>query len=352
MAYVILFLIISGLLLLSTEYKRINSLFFIIIGTVLAGFSMFRYGVGVDYFSYIDFFNLIGAGKNTYMEPGFVYIIKFVHYIGGTFQVVFAITSLIFIFFYMNFIVGNSRLPALSIFLFLTLPPLYLASFNGIRQFLAVAIFAYSIRYIIDKSFVKFLLFILLGSSFHVTILLMLPLYFVLRKRLTAVHIGLLIVCFVILMQSVNLIIPLIGISPRYLIPDLQNNSDSSPIAFLLILVSLTSIIFRSKFTNPDSTKTNVFINLIFFGALVAMAPMFLNIQAVLITRMTSYFTFSLLFLIPEYVLLLKKNKLHILLLLLILLLGCGYYFYDVFTIGYKVKLMPYNFNFNLFNNS
>ena len=54
-------------------------------------------------------------------------------------------------------------------------------SLNFIRQCIAIAIFLYSIEYIKKKKFIPYLLIILLASTFHKSMLIMIPVYFIAR---------------------------------------------------------------------------------------------------------------------------------------------------------------------------
>lgn len=51
-------------------------------------------------------------------------------------------------------------------------------SFNGIRQSLAIVIFLFSIKYIIERKFLLYILALVVASLFHTSVLLLLPVYF------------------------------------------------------------------------------------------------------------------------------------------------------------------------------
>ena len=147
-----------------------------IITLVLILFSGFRYNVGTDYKNYQDIFTYEYGMK----EIGYLPLIRFIKYeLGGTQQLVFLLFSLFTILLIYKFIVRYSPYPYLSIITYVTIAPFYLASFSGIRHFLAISLFLYSIKYIIERKKVLFFIMIFFGSIFiHLSLLFLAPFYF------------------------------------------------------------------------------------------------------------------------------------------------------------------------------
>ena len=86
-----------------------------------------------------------------------------------------------------------------SSFLFMTLLT-YTWMMNGMRQFICVAVLFLCCDWIKDGKFIRFLIAVLLMSTFHMTALLMIPIYFVARskpwdKRIGLFIIGIILVC-------------------------------------------------------------------------------------------------------------------------------------------------------------
>jgi len=82
----------------------------------------------------------------------------------------------IFILSYFTVIMKYSLIPWLSIFLFIA--TVFYSSLFILRQSMAVAICLFSIPYIIERKFLKFLFFIFIAFSFHKTALIFVLLYF------------------------------------------------------------------------------------------------------------------------------------------------------------------------------
>lgn len=75
-----------------------------------------------------------------------------------------------------------SRLFELSVYVFIT-SGMYIVSMNGIRQFLAAAILFAATKYLFEGNWKKYSLIILLASTFHQTAIILIPIYFLVRRK-------------------------------------------------------------------------------------------------------------------------------------------------------------------------
>ncbi|SFL11029.1 EpsG family protein [Paenibacillus sp. 1_12] len=75
-----------------------------------------------------------------------------------------------------------SRLFELSLYVYIT-SGFYIVSMNGIRQFLAGAILFAATKYIFDGNWKKYFLVVLLASTIHQSALILIPIYFIVRRR-------------------------------------------------------------------------------------------------------------------------------------------------------------------------
>lgn len=142
--------------------------------------------VGRDTSSYHEIFDLINLNRESYInEYGYVLISKITNFIGGTVQLVFLFFAILTIVFFCRFILRYSTNPYMSLLIFIFVGPYYLASFNQMRQYLAIAVFlGYLLPLIEKRRFIQFLFGAVLTAFFsHITVLLTIPLYFVLKKR-------------------------------------------------------------------------------------------------------------------------------------------------------------------------
>lgn len=75
-----------------------------------------------------------------------------------------------------------SRLLELSLYVYIT-SGMYLTSMNGIRQYLAAAIIFAATKYLLDGNWKKYTLVVLFASTFHQSALVLLPIYFLVRRK-------------------------------------------------------------------------------------------------------------------------------------------------------------------------
>lgn len=75
-----------------------------------------------------------------------------------------------------------ARMFELSLYVYIT-SGLFLISMNGIRQFLAAAIIFAATKYIFDGSWKRFTLVVLIASTFHQSALILIPVYFIVRRK-------------------------------------------------------------------------------------------------------------------------------------------------------------------------
>lgn len=97
------------------------------------------------------------------------------------------LTSIIVVYCYLTIIKKYSVNYIFSVFLFITLG-VYTFFFNGLRQGLAMAIFALAVPYLLEKRLVPYLIIIAIASLFHGTALFMIPFYFLVNLRIKPIY--------------------------------------------------------------------------------------------------------------------------------------------------------------------
>ncbi|MFU1898416.1 EpsG family protein [Escherichia coli] len=131
--------------------------------------SSVRVGIGTDYYSYENIFNLIEQGAQVGTEPIFYLINLISSKFDFGFRGVIVITS--FLFLYPIFKCIDNRITIWVVFYFLM--SFYLYSFNTIRQGIAISISCFSIyKLLIDGNKVKYIFIVFLASLFHSTALI------------------------------------------------------------------------------------------------------------------------------------------------------------------------------------
>ncbi len=140
-----------------------------------------------DYSRYTDFYNYILTSDEVplYLENkeiGYRYINILFATMGIPSKVFFA---LIVGFTWLFFIKGSYRYQYLLplMFFFVIANGFFFWTFDGIRQSIAIMIFFYAIRFIIEKNIFNYSIWIFFASLFHLSAIILLPVYFLNRLR-------------------------------------------------------------------------------------------------------------------------------------------------------------------------
>lgn len=143
-----------------------------------------RYGVGVDYFSYLSIFERYGYNEwgGNYGETGFWMLVRFLRNLGFSKYFPFFVFAFLQMLFLSLSVRKEYRIyPAL---VFVVMMGGYWVSYsNGLRQVLALMIFMYSINSIKQKKPWKYCGLILLATLFHKSAVILLPIYPILNYK-------------------------------------------------------------------------------------------------------------------------------------------------------------------------
>ncbi|TMW70550.1 EpsG family protein [Alteribacter natronophilus] len=112
---------------------------------------------------------------------GFAVMQYLLQQISGDAQILIFVTALITNVLIVMVLYKYSRVFELSLYVYIT-SGLFLVSMNGIRQFLAAAIIFAATKYIMDGSWKKFTIVVLIASAFHQSALIFIPIYFIVRR--------------------------------------------------------------------------------------------------------------------------------------------------------------------------
>lgn len=262
-------------ILTNYKYKYLSSMYLIVIGSVLFLLAAFRDGIGYDYENYRRIFNLITIDKvpqgSSNVEWGF-YLLNLISY---SFTIVIFISALIAIPMKIKLICEYSEDGLLSLIMYFT-SVFIMFDMGVIRQGIAITFMLFSVKYIINRDFKKFLIVILCGALFHITILVTIPLYFLNyiefdRKVIYGAS-------FVALLFSIfkvtTIIFRLLSMLPLGTISYKLNyylNSNQSNLTMSLIkrIIFLVLFVEFFKLKNIRDKKALVFLNGYFLSILV-----------------------------------------------------------------------------------
>ena len=321
-----------------------NKAIYVMIGFLLFGVSSTRIAVGGDYWSYTSIFNLLAQNrdKSVATEIGFNILVKIVQHLfgydGKQYLIIFAIIALITIFCFMRGLEYASDDFAMSFALFMFLG-YYASSFNSIRSYLAFSVAFYSIRYIFKREFWKFALLVILASTVHISILLVLvayPLGLIKWKPWSVATLTVVSASFLAFPRLYRRLVFLIY--PHY-----ENTIyDTGDISYFniarCILVLIFAIILYKKVIK-DNEKNRFYFNMNVFASVVYLCCSFLPV----VSRIGYYFNIFQIILVPTLIKALPKKWMRIVLKVLLIAGGLAYYIYFLRASETNgTRLLPY----------
>ena len=145
--------------------------------------SIFRYGLGNDYYSYIYIFRNIQDSSglaifNLGYEPAFTVITKLISLFTSNINVLYAICALLILVPTAYAIFRYSENIWMSTMMFISLTFFY-CSLSFIRQSIAFAVILCAYKYVKERNHFKVLLFIFIACLFHSTVIVMIPIYLI-----------------------------------------------------------------------------------------------------------------------------------------------------------------------------
>lgn len=274
-------------------------------------FSGFRYGVGWDYFNYVDALKEGGYGIER-ME----FIIRQLDYFcikHGFTQFFFVATSFFIVLFFFLMISKESEDPAASVFVFLCVPSFFLNSLITIRYSLAVSMVFLSCHYGYKRQYIPYLLLLIAAFFTHkVALFAVLTIPFVLTKKEFGLKTNLMIfiTCFVFgkLIGSFSFIASLLDVflqrdfdtvagAANYMQDTGNANFSRTPYVFALINF-INLFVFRKNNQTETNQKLGHYITMYNIG----VSLMFLfSFNSTFSNRLSVFFTIFLTLVFPYY---------------------------------------------------
>lgn len=183
--YVAIIFLVYFSCILNIETKNKFKYFEYIILSIVAIFICSGYMTGSDWRSYELYYNELSFGNfDSRMEYGFQIYSNIFKLIGLDFWT-FIIINKLLVFILLVKSLRKWGVP-IFLFLFLFLPDVgyYLFIDNPMRNFLALAIWIVSIKYLFERNFFIFLCLSVFASFFHIVALIMIPLYFAVNLKI------------------------------------------------------------------------------------------------------------------------------------------------------------------------
>lgn len=322
-----------------------NRFFLICVFILFSIFSGFRYYVGVDYVNYVKIYNLEeGYGSR---ELGFNLILDFLRYIGASYQFMFFIMAVVMQILVYNIIKRYNYSVWISVFIYYCISPFYIATFNGMRQYLAIAVFIVALKYIEQKKIFKYIVSLLLGGFFfHESILVFIPLYYILNKTISIKG---KLLAFLLTIAGSLAIDKLISYTPYIVYLTRDRETHISSFTYIFAGISILFIIFWNKLNSFKSKLIMENMNLFCFLSLLVVLLQSNGVLIQMTLRMNSYFFFVYIILVPAVISSIKNVHMRIGMYFSLHLVLLLYLVRTICFNGHLYDLVPYSMNFNLF---
>lgn len=161
-----------------TRRQALSGACLVTIFVILFALSALRLDVGNDYKTYAVTCHEVWVNGYVVTEPGFNLLVKILYTLSGweNYLLVFAVFAFATIFLYMKIAYEQSDSFAMTFFLFMTLG-MYFRTFNTVRYYFVLAVAVYSLRYVANKKYLRFVLLICAMALFHKSVLVVIPIY-------------------------------------------------------------------------------------------------------------------------------------------------------------------------------
>ena len=285
-------------------YKRINVVLCFLILILITGLRSYT---GTDYIGYVELYELEPwlTDESARMEWGFtsiIHIMKAVNLPVWTFFLIMGAAN--YIAFYNSF-AASKQYMFLGVFFFIAMGFLFF-SFNGVRQAFAMITLSVALYYLEKRRLIPYVIIIILGALIHKSVVLFIPLYFVIGKlnlptrlwtilAISAVFINLaLVLIFSDLLSFINTFLSGTSLSYSSLI---SKSNVSSTLAFLsptfLSRFSLgLLLIYYHKDIIESIPRSAIFVKFSLIGVVLYNAFS----EVLFIARLNNYFLYMDIF--------------------------------------------------------
>lgn len=273
------------------------------------------------------------------LEKGFVLVNKVVSLITLNERFFIIIFSFIAIYLIKKFIEKNSKKLWLSYFLFVTLG-YYFMIFSIIRQFIAIGILLLSLESIKERNLKKFLIYYIIGVSFHWTALVFILLYIVYPIKINIKY--LVIINFGIIINFIfldKIIIFLLNLLPKYeyMYKDIIIKGEGLKLLLLLYIIFFLGVLLKKL--NIREEKEKIYFHMM----ALAVYLQSLSYGFSLFTRVVNYFSIIMIIFIPNLIVNQKDKSIKILSIISVIILTM-YYYYKFLLCDSIGVLVPYKF--------
>jgi hypothetical protein len=330
-----------------TRRHCMNKLMMSGIFVILFAVSALRFDIGNDYYTYTQTAHEASVGGYVVTEVGFNYLVRMVYTVlnGEYYEVVFAIFAFVTLMIFLKGMachtMANQGVSFFDTFFLFMMMGMYFQTFNTVRYYLALSIAFYSMRYVLEKDYIKFVFVILIAALFHKSVLIVIPVYLIATckwKRWQIVA-GFIVsgLCYVFKTQLLNLALILYPSYKDTIYLEGGTSIISMVRIFAVLLLYGWFVVYYSKGDDDREIRFYGQLNMVAFvtGTFFSFLPV--------ITRLVYYFSISQILIIPLIVSRIKDERLRKKLKIFIGMVAILYFLTFLLT-AHKdgVGLLPY----------
>lgn len=220
-----------------------------------------RYYVGTDYGAYYKGLKIYAPRLKTALqefdEPGLPLVATIVSWFTDDGAYLVFACSLLTIGLFLTTIYRNENSFLMVSLLFMFLP--WNGTFNGVRQYFAAAVLFVGHRFIYEKKLWKWLLTVFLAACFHITALVMVILYFLLRNKVSIRNVILLTIGTYIVSANYDAIFSLIGFLKDTDATNTTVYATTSVNTLRILVACAPAIVCLVLYSNKNLTKEQTF---------------------------------------------------------------------------------------------
>lgn len=310
--YFSVLLILSFLFIFSSAENCqpvVRKMTYVAAAVILTLVSGLRYMVGTDYLQYISNYSSYLTNFSIFSQPALSIVAKISSFIYNDYATWFFLMAVITVAPVIFMIVKRNKNVELAIMLYLLIGCWHF-SFNIVKQTAAATILFCGYNFLKERQFLKWCIVCLIASTFHVSAVLMVPVYFLADNKINKKRVLILIIAAFIIRFSYDKMFYLIAILKRGegLVDEYSATANQSVNIFRIIVNCMPVIvyfIFRKAYEDVKNSDFYCLLNLSLLNAVLNIASMgsiYLN-RVCCYTNIFNVFFIPMLFpsLKPEY---------------------------------------------------
>lgn len=309
------------------RHKKDALIPFLLITVFLICISGLRYYVGTDFGAYYHYQKYVNTLKDSIFslnEPGYPLIAYITDIICPDGAVAIFLASLITIGLSLKTIYKYSDTLWFCLLLFLFFGG-WDGGFNGVRQYLAASVLFCGYPYLKKGNFWKYLLFVFLAFLCHKSALVMIVPFFLLRRKVNAKNIILLIVITIAATYSYDWVFDVANIvmDKTY---TLENEYTAHAVNIIRVIVACAPIaLFVPAWLGKTDEEHDFYLNIIIFAAVLRIITM----KSALLYRIGIYTSLFEVMALPKLLSVYNKRDRTIITIAMVVLYG-AYWLYEI----------------------